>query len=73
MGTGDRRRRYEPGVRLRDIAARTGITERRANCIVTGLTDTGYVVKHKDGPPQPLPDTGAAAAARDRQPRTHYS
>ena len=31
---------YDPGVRLRDIAARTGITD---------LTEAGYVVKHKDG------------------------
>ena len=39
----------DPGVRLRDIAARTGVTERTAHGIVTDLTEAGYVVKHKDG------------------------
>jgi DNA-binding IclR family transcriptional regulator len=36
-------------VRLRDIAARTDITERTAYGIVTDLTEAGYIVKHKDG------------------------
>ena len=40
---------YDPGVRLRDIAARVGVTERTAYGIVTDLTEAGYVVKHKDG------------------------
>ncbi len=40
---------HAPGVRLRDIAARTGVTERTAYGIVTDLTEAGYVVKHKDG------------------------
>ena len=40
---------HDPGVRLRDIAARTGVTERTAYGIVTDLTAAGYVVKHKDG------------------------
>jgi hypothetical protein len=31
---------HDPGVWLRDIAARTGVTD---------LTEAGYVVKHKDG------------------------
>jgi len=39
----------DPGVRLRDIAASVGITERSAYGIVTDLTDAGYVVKEKDG------------------------
>jgi hypothetical protein len=39
----------DPGVRLRDIAASPGITERSACGIVTGLTAVGYVVKQKDG------------------------
>jgi DNA-binding IclR family transcriptional regulator len=39
----------DPGVRLRDIAARVGVTERTAYGIVTDLTEAGYVVKHKDG------------------------
>jgi DNA-binding MarR family transcriptional regulator len=38
-----------PGIRLRDIAASLGITERSAYSIVTALTEAGYVVKHKDG------------------------
>jgi predicted transcriptional regulator len=40
---------HDPGVRLRDIAARTGVTERTAYGIVTDLTKAGYVVKHKAG------------------------
>jgi predicted ArsR family transcriptional regulator len=40
---------HDPGVRLRDIAARLGITERSAYGIVTDLTEAGYVVKQKDG------------------------
>ena len=40
---------HDPGVRLRDIAERVGITERSAYGIVTDLTDGGYVVKEKDG------------------------
>ena len=40
---------HDPGVRLRDIAARLGITERTAYGIVTDLAEAGYVVKDKDG------------------------
>ena len=40
---------HDPGVRLRDIAATVGITERRAYGIVTDLTAAGYVIKHRDG------------------------
>ena len=40
---------HDPDVRLRDIAARTGVTERTAYGIVTDLADAGYVVKQKDG------------------------
>ena len=40
---------HDPGVRLRDLAARTGVTERTAYGIVADLTEAGYVVKHKDG------------------------
>ncbi|HUE61350.1 MAG TPA: helix-turn-helix domain-containing protein [Acidimicrobiales bacterium] len=39
---------HDPGVRLRDIATRVGITERTAYGIVTDLTEAGYVVKDKD-------------------------
>jgi hypothetical protein len=37
------------GVRLRDIAASLGITERSAYGIVADLAGAGYIVKHKDG------------------------
>jgi DNA-binding IclR family transcriptional regulator len=40
---------HDPGVRLRDIAALVGITERSAYGIVTDLTADGYVVKDRDG------------------------
>jgi MarR family len=40
---------HDPGVRLRDIAARVGITERSAYGIVTDLATAGYVIKEKDG------------------------
>jgi hypothetical protein len=39
----------DPGVRLRDIAAGPGSTERSAYGIVTDLTAAGYVAKQKDG------------------------
>jgi IclR helix-turn-helix domain len=39
----------DPGVRLRDIAASVGITERSAYGIVADLAAAGYVVKRKDG------------------------
>ena len=68
---------HDPGVRLRDIAARVGVTERTAYGIVTDLTEAGYVVKHKDGRrnryqiqahlplrrPLPVPGSGGLAAA----------
>ncbi|MCW3036653.1 MAG: AsnC family transcriptional regulator [Actinobacteria bacterium] len=40
---------HDPGMRLRDIAAALGITERTAYGIVTDLTAAGYLVKDKDG------------------------
>jgi hypothetical protein len=40
---------HDPGVRLRDIAARLGITERSAYGIVTDLAEAGYLVKQKNG------------------------
>jgi len=39
----------DPGVRLREIAASVGITERSAYGIVTDLTEAGYIVKEKNG------------------------
>jgi hypothetical protein len=40
---------HDPGVRLIDIAASLGITERSAYGIVDDLAKGGYVVKEKDG------------------------
>jgi predicted DNA-binding transcriptional regulator YafY len=40
---------HDPGVRLRDIAASVGITERSAYGIVTDLAAAGYAIKQKDG------------------------
>ena len=40
---------HDPGVRLRDIAASLGITERSAFAIITDLVEAGYVVKEKAG------------------------
>jgi predicted DNA-binding transcriptional regulator YafY len=40
---------HDPGVRLRDIAASVGITERSAYAIVADLAAAGYAVKRKDG------------------------
>lgn len=39
----------DPGLRLRDLAAALGITERSAYGIVNDLVEAGYVVKEKDG------------------------
>ena len=40
---------HDPGVRLRDVAASVGITERRTYGIVTDLNAAGYIIKQKDG------------------------
>jgi len=40
---------HDPGMRLRDIAASVGITERSAYGIVSDLAEAGYVVKQRDG------------------------
>jgi|SRR5580658_2863880 hypothetical protein len=39
----------DPGIRLRDIADRIGITERSAYGIVLDLADAGYIIKEKAG------------------------
>ena len=39
----------DPDIRLRDIAATVGVTERRAHTIVSDLTESGYVTKHRNG------------------------
>jgi IclR helix-turn-helix domain len=40
---------HDPAMRLRDIAARMGITERSAYGIVADLTEAGYITKGKNG------------------------
>ena len=40
---------HDPGMRLRDIAASLGITERSAFGVVSDLTAAGYLSKRKDG------------------------
>jgi DNA-binding MarR family transcriptional regulator len=40
---------HDPDVRMRDIAASLGITERRTHGIVADLTDAGYLIKTKEG------------------------
>jgi hypothetical protein len=60
----------DPGMRLRDIAARLDITERSAYGIITDLTAARYISKRKDGrrnryqieAHQPLPEP----ASRER-------
>jgi len=38
-----------PGIRLRDIAAAVGITERAAHRILSELVDEGQVLRKRDG------------------------
>ncbi|MEA2374823.1 MAG: hypothetical protein QOD53_1286 [Thermoleophilaceae bacterium] len=61
----------DPGIRLREIGAQVGITERAAHRIVGELEDSGYLSRARRGrrnaytiqPHLPLPDS----VARDRQ------
>lgn len=54
----------DPGVRLRDISERVGITERAAHRIVAELADAGYITRKRTGrrnayvvhADRPLPD-----------------
>ena len=39
----------DPGVRLRDIGERVGITERAAHRIVTELAAAGYITRQRNG------------------------
>ncbi len=39
----------DPGVRLRDIGERAGITERAVHRIVVDLTDAGYITRRRSG------------------------
>jgi DNA-binding IscR family transcriptional regulator len=40
---------HDPKVRMRDIAATVGITERAAQRIVSDLVETGYVSRTREG------------------------
>src|ERR1700760_4033286 len=61
---------HDPGIRLRDIGDRVGITERAAHRIVTELAAAGYITRQRNGRRNhyainshfPLPD----AVARER-------
>ena len=39
----------DPGIRLRDIGERVGITERAAHRIVAELADAGYITRERSG------------------------
>jgi DNA-binding transcriptional ArsR family regulator len=39
----------DPGIRLRDIGDRVGITERAAHRIVGQLSEAGYITRRRDG------------------------
>jgi DNA-binding MarR family transcriptional regulator len=39
----------DPGIRLRDIAAAVGITERAAHKILSDLVEEGYVLRQREG------------------------
>jgi MarR family len=39
----------DPGIRLRDIGERVGITERAAHRIVVELADAGYLTRERNG------------------------
>ena len=39
----------DPGLRLRDVAERVGVTERAAQRIVSDLVDAGYLERRRDG------------------------
>jgi DNA-binding IclR family transcriptional regulator len=40
---------HDPGIRLRDIAAAVGITQRAAHRILAELVEEGYVVRERRG------------------------
>lgn len=39
----------DPGIRLRDVAERVGITERAAQRIVADLVEAGYLTRRRQG------------------------
>jgi len=61
----------DPGVRLRDLAASLGITERSAHGIVTDLAQAGRIVKQEDGRRNRYQSPGTPATARTHPAGTH--
>jgi hypothetical protein len=39
----------EPGMRMRDVSERIGITERATHRIITELADAGYITRNRTG------------------------
>lgn len=39
----------QPGLRIRDIAVHTGLTERAVSRLISDLCDAGYLTKHRLG------------------------
>lgn len=39
----------QPGIRIRDIADHTGLTERAVSPLISDLRDAGYLTKHRVG------------------------
>src|ERR1700723_2732639 len=68
---------HDPGVLLREISERVGITERAAHRIVTELADGGYITREANGrgnqstiqPGLPLPTPLAAEQDSREVPR----
>ena len=48
----------DPGIRLRDIAAAVGITERASQRILSELVEEGYVLRERARPAESLPGGG---------------
>lgn len=61
----------DPGARMRDVAARAGITERTAQAIIADLAAAGYIARQKHGRRNrykihqhlPLPEPASVAPA----------
>ena len=71
----------DPGLRLRDIAAAVGVTERSTHSIVSDLVEAEYLTKHREGNrnhyevrPRTLDASPAGGGSLDRgDPRRHCS
>ena len=62
---------HDPEVRLREIAASRGITERIAYGTVTDLAEAGYVVKQKNGRRNRCQTRAHLPLPEPLQPRAH--